>query len=331
MSEGITKFEDLDYIGKDVVENLEKQANTKEEVLETKEEAKLIPNPVNDKYQSVNLPSNFRFYDFDNIKVRKFEIRDLAKMHRVMQNESESMFKEVIQGCVDRSIKSLTPGDFKYLCYWLRLNSYPKSPMTVEWRSKYGNESIAQVRKTDLTVFAPEITKEQLEDYRSRGFEVPTLEFADIFEEDLSDDDEFLYSNAQFFRGETWEEKISNLEKYTEEYGLEALNEVKKFDDLIDHGVKEELVVYDPKFDPIDYRKSLEDKVSKLKNRMTLVEPGTSEEAMLGLLLDTNQKELAQLVSKLEKGEVVQAEPETIFLEMDAIEFFSPLLTVQHK
>lgn len=332
MSDGILKFEDLDYVGKEVVKDLEKQAAAKEQVLETNQEAKLTtPVEANDKYQSINLPSNFIFYDFDTIKVRKFEIRDLAKMHRVMQNESIPMFKEVIQGCVDKNINLLTAGDFKYICYWLRLNSYPKSPMTVEWRSKYGNESVAQVRKTDLTVLAPEITKEDLEAYRSKGFEVPTLEFSSIFDGDISDDDDFLYSNAQFFKGKTWEEKIQNLENYTNENGLESLQDVKQFDDLIDHGVKEELVVYDPKFDPEVYKKTLEEKIQKLQSRMTIVEPGTTEESMIGLLLDTNEKELAQLVKKLENKEVIQADPETIFLEMDAIEFFSPLLSLQYK
>ena len=326
---GNITFDDLDYVGKKEVE----ESNAKsEQVLETKQDAKFVPNEVNDKYSNISLPSGFIFYDFDTIRVRKFEIRDLAKMHRVMQNESYKMFKDVIQGCVDVDINKLTSGDFKYICYWLRLNSYPKSPMTVEWRSKYGNENIAQVRKSELQVYAPEITKEQLEQWRAEGFEMPTIAFSNIFDQKLDDVDDFLYSNAQFFKGSTWEEKISTMEEYLEKNGLEALNKVKEFDDLVDHGVKEELTVYDSLFDPEVYKGTLETRIKKMKKALSLLEDLDSPDAAtLSAMLDIAEKELSDLTKKLEAGEVVQADPETIFLEMDATEFLSPLLTVQHK
>lgn len=322
----VTNFNDLDYVGKDIVENVQNG-----ETLETKQEAKFAPSEVNDKYQSISLPSGFIFYNFDTIKVRKFEIRDLAKMHKVIQNQSYKMFKEVIQNCVDTDVNKLTSGDFKYICYWLRLNSYPKSPMTVDWTSKYGNRNIAQVRKSELQTFAPEITKEQLKEWREKGFDIPTLEFSDVFEQKLNDDDDFLYSNAQFFKGNNWEEKITTMEAYLEENGLESLNKVKEFDDLVDHGVKEELTVYDSLFDPINYKKTLEDRITKMKKALSAVIDTTSSDAMtLSLMLDTTEKELSELNKKLEAGEDVQAEPETLFLEMDATEFLSPLLTSKH-
>lgn len=325
---GNITFDDLNYVGKAEVEAAEAIGST----LETKQDSKFVPNEVNDKYISVSLPSGFIFYDFDSIRIRKFEIRDLAKMHRVMQNQSYKMFKEVIQGCVDININKLTSGDFKYICYWLRLNSYPKSPMTVEWRSRYGNDNVAQVRKSELQVYGPEITKEQLEQWRSEGFEMPTLEFSNIFDQKLDDDDDFLYSNAQFFKGSTWEEKIATMEEYLEKNGLEALTKVKEFDDLVDHGVKEELTVYDSLFDPIAYQKTLKNRIEKMKKALAMVLDTTSTEAAtLSTMLDVSEKELEELTKKIEAGEVVQAEPETIFLEMDATEFLSPLLAVQHK
>lgn len=329
--QSIMNFNDLDYVGKEQVENQIQEV--KDNSLETKSEAKFVPSEINDKFQSISLPSGFIFYDFDTIKVRKFEIRDLAKMYKVVQNESYKMFKEVIQGCVDIDVDKLTSGDFKYICYWLRLNSYPKSPMTVEWKSKYGNDNVAQVRKVDLQVLAPDITKEQLAAWRAEGFDIPTLKFSNVFDNDkLSDDEDFLYSNAQFFQGKTWEEKIKTMESYLEKNGLEALNKTKEFDDLIDHGVKEELTVVDSKFDPEDYRKVLENRIEKMKKAVLNVDDVTSSEAtMLNLMLDTTEKELAELVRKLDSGEVVQADPETIFLEMDSAEFLSPLLNNQHK
>ena len=326
---GITSFNDFDYVGKDLVEASE--STSQNNSLETKNSAKFTPSEVDDKYQSISLPSGFIFYDFDTLKIRKFEIRDLAKMYKVMKNQSYSLFKEVIQGCIDRDINLLTTGDFKYICYWLRLNSYPKSPMTVEWISKYGNKNVTPVRKADLQVYAPDITEEQLRAWREEGFEIPTLQFSNAFDEELDENDDFLYSNAQFFAGKTWEEKIKTMEDYLAKNGLECLKKTKEFDDLIDHGVKEELTVVDSLFDPQDYKKFLEDRITRMKKALLGVSITESSEAeVLNLMLDNTEKELAKLEQKLQAGEVVQAEPETIFLEMDATEFLSPVLTLEH-
>ena len=135
-------FADFNYVGK---EQIEKELNevvenksVKDEVETDSGDTSKVNNIQNDKYQSISLPSGFIFYDFKDLKARKFEVRDLAKMSKVMKTESHKLFKEVIQNCIDRDVDSLTPGDFKYLCYWLRLNSYPNSPMSINWKSKYG-------------------------------------------------------------------------------------------------------------------------------------------------------------------------------------------------
>lgn len=324
----ITNFEDFNYVGKEIVEAQLSQPESSG--LETKDDANFAKVELDDRYQSVSLPSGFIFYDFDTIRIRKFEIRDLAKMHRVVQNQSQKMFREVIQSCVDRDINLLTPGDFKYTCFWLRLNSYPKTPMTVKWRSKYGNENTAQVLKDKLQSYAPSITKEQYEKYKAEGFTVPTMKFSYIFDEELNDDDDFLYSNAQYFAGNTWEEKLKNLDNYVNTNGLESLNNIKDFDELINHGVQEELTVVDSSFDPLVYRNTLENRLTKLKNKIDTLNEEEEEVVMLQLLYDATEKELNKLNARLEAGEEVLAEPETIFLEVDATEFLSPLLTVKH-
>ena len=318
----IESFDDVNYVGKEQIESATPQVS-----LETRKEANFVQNPLTDKYQSIDLPSGFIFYPFDTLSIRKFEVRDLAKMSKVHSSGSYKLFKEVIQGCIDRDINQLTAGDFKYICYWLRLNSYPKTPMSVEWLSKYGNKNIALVRKEELEIYAPDITKEQLQEWRNKGFEIPTLKFSDIFDTDLPEEQDFMYSNAQYFAGQTWEEKISNMESYLEKNGLEALNETQEFDKLIDHGVKEKLTVVDSKFDPEEYKKRLEEKIRKLKLTINnIIKPESEQAAMLGVMLDKYQSDYAKLIKKLNEGEVVQAEPEEIFLEVDAVEFLSPVL-----
>ena len=324
-------FNDYNYIGKAEIEkNLEEnQAPVEQELPVVTPKNPDVPQ-ANDKFMSVSLPSGFIFYDFDTIKVRKFELRDLSKMHRVVKTGSDKLFKEVIQGCVDKDINLLTPGDFKYLCYWLRLNSYPKSPMTIEWTSKYGNENITQVYKDNIKIFGPDITKEQLQAWRAKGFEVPILKFSDIFdEEDEEDsDDDFLISNAQYFKGNTWEEKIATCENYINTNGLESLADVNAFDKLIYHGVEEELTVTDAKFDPQVYKKTLKERIQKLKLvTNNIIDTEADEAAMFNLMLERLKEEYKELDKRLKAGEVVQADPETIFLEMEASVFLSPILS----
>lgn len=326
------RFEDTNYLGKEQIESsLGESEKVLKDELEVKIEKKegFTPNPLNDKYQSIQLPSNFIFYDFKDLKVRKFEIRDLAKMSKVVKTESHKLFKEVIQSCIDQNVNALTNGDFKYLCYWLRLNSYPNSPMSINWRSKYGNDNISLVQKTDIITLSPDITEKQLEQWRSEGFEVPTMGFSDVFtRNDLPEDEDMIYSNAQYFKGNTWEEKIQTMENYLEKNGLEAINKVAEFDKLIDHGVQEEVTVKDLKFFAPDYIKSLEEKMDKIKGVLNSVAGYDSDEAaLLNLTLQEMEQEHDSIKKRLDAGEEVLAEPETIFLEVDASEFLSPILS----
>lgn len=325
-------FNDYNYVGKAEISSEVDNLPAQEKSFGTKNEASFSAQPINDKFQSIDLPSNFIFYDFDTLNVRKFELRDLSKMQKVVKTASNKLFKEVIQGCIDKDVNLLTPGDFKYICYWLRLNSYPKSPMPIEWRSKYGNKNITSIYKDDIQVLAPDITREQLAEWRDKGFEVPVLKFADIFDEMSEDDEEdFLRSNAQYFKGNTWEEKIATCEAYIEKNGLESLKEVNVFDELIYHGVEEEITVTDAKFEPNDYKKSLEDRINKLKLVIAnIIDVESDEAAMLNVMLESLEKEYKELTAKLDAGEVVQAEPETIFLEMEASVFLSPILAAVH-
>lgn len=284
--------------------------------------------PIDERFMSVYLPSNFKFYDFDSIHVRKFELRDLSKMHQVVTTGSYKLFKEVIQGCVDRNINILTPGDFKWLCYWLRTNSYPKTPITLEWVSRYGNKCVSEVTKETITTLEMDISDEELKKWTDKGFTAPLLKFSDIFDEDkLSDADDFMYTHAQYFKGETWEEKIATMEKYVNENGLEALKDVETWDKLIEHGVEETLKVFDLKFDPEKYKKSLEEKIEKAKILIHNLPDGSDDYVMVSTALDELRYEYNELKEKLDKGEEVRPEAEEIFLEMGPYELLSPILS----
>ena len=56
-TENIMNFNDLDYVGKEIVENQEATINKQEDLLQTKNEAKFSHTEINDKFQSISLPS----------------------------------------------------------------------------------------------------------------------------------------------------------------------------------------------------------------------------------------------------------------------------------
>lgn len=333
----VSSFEDIpnpnDYVGSENIE--EKLSNPVEndpQIL-SKEKAPYVKNQIDARYQSIYLPSMFKFYDFKTIMVRTFEIRDLSKMYSCLQSESYKLFKEVIQGCVDVDVDLLTPGDFKYLCYWLRTNSYTKTPIRVEWMSKYGNKCISEVTKANITTLELDTDMKVLEPWIKKGFTVPTMKFADIFQDgQLSESDDFMYSNAQYFQGNTWEEKIQTMEKYLNENGLEALADVEEWDKLTEHGVEEQMKVYNLNFDVQKYKELLESRIRKAKILLNNLQDKEGEDYLVvssGLV--TTQKELEDLNKKLEKGEEIRPEPETLFLEMGPYELLSPLLAKRHN
>lgn len=330
-------FADFNYVGK---EQIERELNEVVENKSVKDEVETDSGNTsksnyiqNDKYQSISLPSGFMFYDFKDLKARKFEVRDLAKMSKVMKTESHKLFKEVIQNCIDRDVDSLTPGDFKYLCYWLRLNSYPNNPMSISWKSKYGNDNVSIINKSSIIKLAPDIKIEEYNKWKEEGFCVPTMKFSAIFsQDDLSEDDDFLYSNAQYFQGNNWDEKLKTMEDFLEKNGLEALNRITEFDKLIDHGVQEEVTVRDLKFHAPEYKQVLLNRINKVKEVLSnpMLDSDSDEAALLNLNLASLEEEYSELVKKLDAGEEVPAEPETIFLEVDASEFLSPVLSAIH-
>lgn len=317
-----------DYVGAQefnkAVEEVHKEP---EEEIKPAKKAPYAKKQIDDRYQSIYLPSKFAFYDFKALMVRKFEIRDLSKMFNAVQSGSYDAFKDVIQGCIDVDINDLTPGDFKYLCYWLRTNSYTRTPIRIEWTSRYGNKCISEVTKDTITTLEMDATPEQLKPWLDKGFTAPTMRFASIFQdENLSEGDDYMYSNAQYFKGNTWDEKIANMEKFLNENGLEALNDVAEWDKLIDHGVEEKFKVFDLNFNPEEYKKKLEEKVKKAKILKNNLDKNDDDYLLVSSTLVALQNELDNLKAKLKKGEEIRPEAEEIFLEMGPDELLSPIL-----
>ena len=86
-----------DYVGaQEFNKAVEEVHEEPEEEVKLAKKAPYAKKQIDDRYQSIYLPSKFAFYDFKAIMVRKFEIRDLSKMFNAVQSGSYDAFKDVI-------------------------------------------------------------------------------------------------------------------------------------------------------------------------------------------------------------------------------------------
>ena len=87
-------------------------------------------------YQRIDadtLPSKGLFYEFTALSIRKFHIPELKKVYRARTTSSFRTLVEAIQSTIDRDLFQMTIGDFWYLMYWHRINSYLSAPLEISF------------------------------------------------------------------------------------------------------------------------------------------------------------------------------------------------------
>jgi hypothetical protein len=82
-------------------------------------------------YIDITLPSNFYFYPFKTLSVRPVRANEQAKFNRAAKEGKMKHLVDAVSSCLEggRSAYELTPQDFHFVMYWLRMNSYGKTPM----------------------------------------------------------------------------------------------------------------------------------------------------------------------------------------------------------
>ncbi len=83
------------------------------------------------------LPSGFSFYDFENLSARPCTALEVQKMHRSVLEQNIKHQIDAISACLDQSAYRLTLGDFQFLMYWTRLNSFKKHPVNLVFRCNH--------------------------------------------------------------------------------------------------------------------------------------------------------------------------------------------------
>lgn len=88
---------------------------------------------IDPAYTSIDLPSGFQFYSFDSLAARTLLGGHQAKFSRAAKEKRLRYSVEALSATLEpnRSAFDLTPGDFFFLMYWQRVNSFSKSPMII--------------------------------------------------------------------------------------------------------------------------------------------------------------------------------------------------------
>lgn len=199
-------------------------------------------------------PSGCIPYDFDDLFVRPLEIPDLLGIHASVQNGSYTMFLDALNNAVNVDIRELTAADLRFLMYYWRINSYSRSPYTLTWTSRYGNENKTMIAsESDLEIYDLEMTREEYESYRAKGIDFPRVRDAEYLNEiTLSPTDRWMAMRAQYIATDkTGVDWYPSRFKIMRESGIELLELIRDFSKSIRHGIEERVKVTDSKYEPL--------------------------------------------------------------------------------
>jgi hypothetical protein len=180
---------------------------------------------------------------------------------------SPRLLGEAVGHCIDRSPFELTVGDFWYLMYWLRINSYPKAPYEIRWTCME-DEHLQAVQKREKTgaslnnvevITRTKITQKNLdaeaclkliEDAAEMGMSLSIPTFGDFvhsseiraeLNDALSPDDEWMLPFASCLDKTHGETLIDRFRWLTEEGSPDMMFILEKFMQTSDHGVIEKV------------------------------------------------------------------------------------------
>jgi hypothetical protein len=273
-------------------------------------------------YKRVMMPSNNKFYN-SVIYIRPFNSEELIELSSVRsegklnQTLLMDIFDRTIKG---RSVREFHLGDFQFIFYWLRLNSYTRTPMTFTATSKYGNKNKITIKSSDIQVRI-------LEDLEMpENLTYPRLKDAESFENYLIDKDEKnrallekAYSYAQYVIGNSVEEKLSKFLKLSPDDMVDIL----RFDKLIsDYGISERITYKDIHFEAKSALQTLEKDLKALES-VNLDE--ISEESMYDSIADSIKaisSEIARIKHEIKTTGEAAASSETIIFKLRLENFF---------
>lgn len=278
---------------------------------------------MQDGWTSLEFPSRMIAYDVDDIQVKPINVGILSRVHAAQQAKSFSLLIDAIQNCCNYDLRALTVPDFYYFMYWLRINSYPKSPLKVNWTSKYGNANSTITRMSHYDIKELEMTKEEYFGYLERGLCFPTIretEYSMENEDTLPEDEKWLIGYAQYIYVEDNKPDHNYIKRKIEHFktlGNDILTDIEEFSSKMEHGVIEQVRVSDEKFELESAIKHMREEIETTSRLIEqAAESGELENirALGGLAqhIDKRIEEVEALEKALEEGIEVTPDEEVV-------------------
>lgn len=205
------------------------------------------------------LPSAMAFYAFNHLSVRPYNLAEVIKLGTATKSGNISGIVDCVAATIDKPVRELLFCDFMYLCYWLRIMSYKKSPFTLKWqceatshqyaviqneaaRSTLENEVVLTRSDIRVKVLDRALLEQPLSQLYDAGIVAypqtvaTVLDMEKLAKGDIDPEDNFLFPYASIIsasHGQTVTDRVAFLKTLTgREDGvemLEVLDEVSSF------------------------------------------------------------------------------------------------------
>jgi len=260
------------------------------------------------------------------IQVRKFGAPDLARFSAARRAGSYPMVVNAMGHTISGvDVRMLTHGDFDYLIYWHATNSIKKSPLIVNWRSRYGFENKVTVNSTMRQVSFVE-NLDKIKELKAKGYdfsrvadELWRLHITDLGKWD--DEVDFKYSLATWAKVEDpldTSSKLAAIEAMTDD--LDFYEGIVEWREAAYHGVSEKAKLTCALFTPENAMDSIIRSLAMIDASVSTGEFDQETQALTMSLLN----ELAVLRKLDNEGRLHEATPveEEITIPLDVTNFF---------
>lgn len=202
----------------------------------------------------VELPSKGVFYkdNLSAVQIRPFSVKQIKQLLGAVRTKNASEKEQIIAETVAESIENfdvydLTYNDFEYVLYWLRINSYKKSPMVVNWSyqlDEVTKKCTTNITESELRYIECDPVKRPL----NKDFKFTTVR--DKIELAKLEDEAEIYiaSYASVLSSRDENDKIVTLAQKVDKLGkypADVIIDIKEHLNRFAHGVEEYVTVRD--------------------------------------------------------------------------------------
>lgn len=303
---------------------------------ETKPRPPFPKSELGPEWRRIDFPSNLVPYPgVEELYLRPFEVLDLEAIYDSIETENHTGYLDALDQCISMDVRDLTVPDFIFMQYWMRMSSYPRSPYTVTWTSRYGNDIKQKLAPPELQLIYLNMTREEYADWYKRGICFPTVRESEfIINSSPAPDptngkrdttrETWAMQNAQYVRldadAPVTDRMRQKMLKLRTSKDIDILTDIQNFAIASEHGVVENITSVDPNFEPKSGASFLRKSAEQLRTLARgVADENAGIEQTAGLLqliqaADGYDEEATEIEAALEKGVAYKPRKENIAL-----------------